>query len=111
MVRRRTGKKAGPPWPLIAGLAAVAAAVAAFLASRRRTSHPRPTGPVDDTPTRALEVVPTRPVPTREGRVVPMARNRTQRKAGFNWPLLLGIIVTLALLWLWWWAATQGGPS
>ncbi|MFC5184328.1 hypothetical protein [Actinomadura harenae] len=75
-------------------------AVAAFLAPRRLfgladTAH-------------AHEVVPVR---TREGRDAPMARNRTNRQAGFNWPLLLGVITTLFLLWLWWWSATQGGPG
>ncbi|WP_281174979.1 hypothetical protein [Actinomadura oligospora] len=40
-----------------------------------------------------------------------MPRTRTARKAGFNWPLLLGVLTTLFLLWLWWWSATQGGPG
>ncbi|MEV4251871.1 hypothetical protein AB0J52_01740 [Spirillospora sp. NPDC049652] len=99
MDHRRTAAKAGPAWIFLAGAAAITAAVVAFLA-RRRT----------ETTGTASEVVPAHPVRTRKGRDAPMARRRTARKAGFNWPLLLGVITTFLLIWLWWWAAAGGGP-
>ncbi|WP_255270317.1 hypothetical protein [Actinomadura madurae] len=38
-----------------------------------------------------------------------MAR-RAGRHAALNWEMLLGLAVTGFLLYLWVWAATQGGP-
>ncbi|MEV5569502.1 hypothetical protein AB0L06_05605 [Spirillospora sp. NPDC052269] len=105
MVRRRTGGRAAHNWPLLTGVAAaVAVAVAAFLAQRRLFASAAPTR----APARTHEAVPAHP---REGREAPMAHKRTARKAGFNWPLLLGVLTTIWLIWLWWWAATQGGPG
>ncbi|MBD2892965.1 hypothetical protein amrb99_18850 [Actinomadura sp. RB99] len=42
--------------------------------------------------------------------MVNVRARRGHRAAGPNWPLLLGLIATGFLIYLWVWAATQGGP-